>query len=333
MTMPLSRDHFLVKEAEKRNRIKYSDVVNGVGTECTRESRLRKHIAVQNIRNFKEELSSRNCHALGEGIIRSLLAIETETDDDGIPLEKDENKITDLISEFLVEMHIKSPNPALVSKLTSHVLENKEVLFYTKYKLLNGLKKSVTGIDSRIQNEREIRKCIAENASSPTPSTHVLIRVPQQKPLAVLKSTYIDSISNSLDKQVSNLAKTTDGNQFIDQLLLTELISAKRVICRDDPQELEPLVEMLCRFISNKRMELEENFIRAFLQTLVAKPEVMHAYVTNEDLLPLIRQSLNCIAEQDTRTSGLANDIMNIVRILLECISPNMSFSPQVDSR
>ena len=321
LSKPLGRDHILVKGVDKRNLIPYEDVTRGVGTECTRESQLRTSLAVGQIAHFKSEISFRNADALGGGLIRSLLALETSTDDDGVPLEAEETVITDIISELMIEILIKA-GPQCLEHLSTSMIGNKEILMYTKYKLLHSMRKAIRGLENRLEDEKSSRQSIENNTSKSAPS-NAIVQLPRQISLTVLKTSFSEFVSSCIDKNVTSITTIPEINPFTDQLLLTELIATKLAlfkISKNDLSIIESLIPELSRFVS-VRSDLDENFLRAYLQLLVTTPQVLLELVEDPHTLHLVRNAI-CSLISSTNFEKLPSDISEVISLIQDCIFP-----------
>ena len=321
LSKPLGRDHILVKEVEKRNLISVGDVIRGVGTECMKESRLRSSLALSSIRTFVSEISSRNAAVLGGGLIRTLLALETNTDDDGVPLDEEENIVTDIVADLIMEIQLKA-GPEAIQDISDHVLRSREVLLYTKYKLLRSFRKAIVGLDSRLEKEKTARLAIIDH---PPHSSHSLAiaAVPTQRSLVSIHSSFSEFLAFSLDKHMKNITDAEKFNPFTDQIFLTELISTKLELFKKSKNDLsiiESSIPILTKFVID-HSQLDENFLRAYLQFLVVDPQVLTEIVTDSETLFLVRKAISKLSS----FPSLPIEVKEIVSLIHDCINPTRS--------
>ena len=323
----LGRDHILVKEVEKRNLVCFGDVIRGVGTECMKESRLRSSLALAKIRSYVSEISHRNASALGGGLIRSLLALETGTDDDGVPVDEEENTVTDILADLIVEIHVKS-DPKIIEDISNHILRNREVLLYTKYKLLQSYRKAIVGLHTRLENEKVSRLTDFDRppASSSFPS---IVKVDTTRSLVSLKASFSEFVSSSLDDHFLHITGQEQFNPFTDQILLTELIATKIALFKKSKNDLsiiESSIPPLTKFVIDYH-DLDENFLRAYLQLLVITPQILVEIVAEPDTLFLVRKAMAKISHLPC----LSQDVKEIISLIQDCINPTV-VSPQISS-
>lgn len=329
LSSPLGRDHILIKGVDKRNLRSFGEVIRGVGTECVKDCQLRVSQATRNMRSYKSEISFRNASSLGDGLLRSLLALETQTDEDGVPLEDEENIVTDLVSEIIVEMHMKAGSASLL-RLYDDIAGNKEVLVYTKYKLLRSFRKAVVNLEFRLSEEKMHRASIDRTATSKNQDrSQFLVTTSPQRSLTSIKSSFHEFVSNSLNRQICSITKN-HINPFTDQILLTEMIVTNLAFfekSKNDLSLIEAMIPPLSTYIV-QLPEMDENFLRAYLQILVVTPQVlMDMVVADPHVLHLVRTAIKSIFDSPT-FSNHPKDIKDIIVLIQDCITP--SNSPQV---
>ncbi len=327
LTSSIGRDHILIKEVDRRNLISYGDVIRGVGTECMKETRLRTFLALGKIRDFRSEISSRNAPILGAGLIRAILALETSTDDDGVPVEEEENNVTDIVADLMLEIQMKA-GPHAILNITDDILKSREILLYTKYKLLQSFRKAIVGLETRIETERSLRQAIEDNGSSINPQNHSLVHIPQARSLASIKASFSDFVSSSLDRHLQHITTREKMNPFTDQILITELIGTKLALfksSKNDISIIESAITPLSQFVIDYP-SLDENFLRAYLQLLVVTPQVLVEIVADQDMLFLVRKAVTKLVHRDE----LPKDVEEIIALIQDCITPSPAPPPQV---
>jgi hypothetical protein len=326
LTSPLGRDHILIKEVDRRNLMSYGDVIRGVGTECMREARLRTSLAIGKVRDFRSEINSRNAPILGVGLIRAILALETSTDDDGVPVEEEENNMTDIVADLMLEIQLKA-GPSAIRNITDDILKSREILLYTKYKLLQSFRKAIVGLETRIETERSLRQAIEDNRCSTNTQNHSLVHVSPARSLASIKASFSEFVSSSLDRHLQHITTQEKMNPFTDQILLTELIGTKLALFKNSKNDLsiiESAVTPLSQFVIDYP-NLDENFVRAYLQLLVVTPQVLVEIVADQELLFVVRKAVTKLVHRDE----LPENVKEIIALIQDCITPSPA-PPQV---
>ncbi len=308
----LPRDHLLVKGLEKRNRVCFSDIITGVSTESETESLLRRSMALDNVPVHIGELNARNVAVLGEGLVRKLLAIETDTDDDGVPLEADEENVTNVVGSLLAEMRLKSDTSQTVDNLVSSILGNKEVLFYTKYKLLKSVDYSV--------------RCLADchprhspslcSHSSPSVSSGSLLPKSSRSELARIRESYRSTMARTVSREIDHVVKDEQQMKFVGHVFVIELMNTLMKMYQD-VSDLEPAVMSIGNHI-NRANYLDPDLIKNYLRMLLLDKRIMIELVEDDEIVNLLRRVMRKLEGVTT----LEPEAKTIIRTVRECIDP-----------
>jgi hypothetical protein len=304
MSTPLPRDHSLVKGLDRRNQVKYSDIITGVSTESPSESLTRRSVAVEYVPGFIHELNRRNIPILGEGLVRQLLSLETDGDEDGIPTEADESRVTELIGRIVYEIQLKTTDKKLVENMLSSILSNREILFYTKYRLIKSVDHSV--------------RCLSDQTISTSLTSHSSTALAAYSPreLLVKVEHFRHSISTLFSSQISRVLNSETEMRFIGSIFVIELIDSLMKNFTEVSQ-LEPVVVELGKFIL-RTDQVESDLCKLYLQLLLTDPRVLPELVEDEDIVCLIRRVLRNMVD----TKKLDHETVEIANSIRECIDP-----------
>ena len=303
LTLPLSRDHFLVKGKEDRNRIRVSDVITGTGTECQREAAQRKKSALQNCHKFVDEISHRNSRQLGLGLVNALLGVETDVDEDGVPLEEDESKVCQLVGRILVEIQSKTREPSILEEATSNILANSEVLLYHKYKLLKSVRFGAEALSNSLASKSYI--------------TNIVPFKPEQS-LAVIRDRYMACIAKSTSSDLDRILSLEDTSLFVNKVLVNELVDTEIVMSKtaDDTESLMPMIRSLVVYLKKSSMS-DEEFVKALLRLLTCSKQVLLDVAEDESIVALLR----IVLKQIMNSRNLSSEVLELVASIHQCIS------------
>lgn len=303
LTLPLPRDHFLVKGIEDRNRIRVSDVITGTGTECQREAAKRQESALQNCHKFVDEISHRNSRQLGLGLVNALLSVETDVDEDGVPLEEDESKVCQLVGRILVEIQSKTREPRILEEASSSFLSNGEVLLYHKFKYLKSVRFGAEALGDSLASESD--------------STNIVPFKPAQS-LALIRDRYMACMSRSMSSELDRILSLEDTSLFVNKVLVNELVDTEILMSKtaDDTHSLIPMIKSLVVYLKKSSIP-DEELVKALLRLLTCSKQVLQDVAEDESVVALLRIVLKQI--MDSRK--LFGEVLEMMASIHQCIS------------
>ena len=315
LTQPLARDHILVKGDENRNQVSVGDVFTGVGTECPSEARSRVALAVAHTAEYIDEISSRNANALGTGLVRALLNVQTETDEEGVPLEEDENKICDIIGQCLLQIQAKSRDSRAVTNLSNSILSNSEVLMYAKYKYLKSVRSGVVALDTTNGPPTEPALPVSQTS---------IVQSHTQQALAVIRRNYSASVCKSVDGQLERVLNEPDL-LWVNQVLVNELIESAIVVSKStkDLDVLEAPIITLLKFLKTHN---DGEVVKALLRVLLVDRLILIQLVEDEDTVKLLRVVMKRLKDD----SSLPIEVRDVIASIHNCIDVTQLMSPIV---
>ena len=148
LSRPVARDHYLIREADNLNQVSIQEVIAGIGTEKIEDSKKRQEAALYGVRIYMDEITSRTSMSLGISLINSLLCLEIDTDDDGVPLDEDEANVCDHIARLMLRVEAVSQSQMILADFFTRILLDKETLLYNKYKLLKAVRVACRSLTS-----------------------------------------------------------------------------------------------------------------------------------------------------------------------------------------
>ena len=304
----IGRDNWLLKEYESRNSVSVGDVITGIGTEDPRELSLRQSAALGSLPLFLDEFTGRNVRMLGPGLIKALLCLETEADDDGIPIEHAEDAVNAIVGKVLVAVQSKVRDDRFVQKMLEELVSDGEVLFYCKYKLLKSVRSSLDSSQLRVD------KIVAGLDSSSLSAYGSRAISP-----AELKRKYFISVNRCMDNQFSKAINLSNPNPFTHELLLVELLETKLALfakSQNDVDLLLPFISELVWYLKKKE-NLTPHLVNAFMRLLLASRDVLLEVVEDPSLTRQLKVVLALIT---AAASSFDTVVVDTARSVLSCL-------------
>lgn len=302
---PLGRDHFLVKGSDDRNIITVDDVVTGVGTESLEEAKIRRNLALEYLPDHIYQLNHRNVKTLGYGLVHILLSLEGECDEDGVPVESVETKMTSLIGELILVGQLY--DKCMFKKLIDSILPDNEFLFYTKYKFLKSIRSSFLTI-----NDSSFMSGLMLNDG---------FHIVSDKDRSGIMQKFVASVhvvNGCVEKYFFDTISSKKPNPFTDTLLLVELIETKLVIFSKfkDIDCLLSIVQIVVS-VENKSLAGDAHFVNAILRLILASPKLLVEFVEDPDDTRNLKNFLSRIKKAQHEPI-----VMETVSSILACLSP-----------
>lgn len=283
----LPRDHYLILDAEKRNNIRVSDIVTGTGTERSTEISSRSQHAIKALPQYIDEITARNCESLGIPLIHALLNVETDSDEDGVPLDESEARVSQIVGRCLLQLEVSSAGRPLVQDLISDILLSKEMLLYSKYITLKAARAAIELLD----------------ASSRSPSVadvsglNFPIKSSLNQPLVQLRNRLSLSISVPSQAAVSSILGNTEGF-FVNRAIFGDLIQTLLESARFG-KDADMLVPSLMSILQFLRHSFDIDVVKGLLNLVLFHNSVLSIIEEDDELCQLTRHVLKQLEGSD----------------------------------
>ena len=286
LSRPLAGDHFLRHAEERLNQITINDVILGVGTEQISDNKNRVDLSVSFLGDFLDEIVGKNVGRVGFPLIKMLVNLEVEADDDGVPIESAETRMCSLIGRILVRCDQVSMNIKDVESFCCDLLDDNEQLVYHKYKLLKALTSGFKEIcDTREGKGKEVL---------------AVVRQDDHFSITKLRNRFTETFSRTLIRTLNTKLGNSDqwGYVLFPEIIASQIVVAS--LCKDW-NSLEIPINNLCRHIEKNSM-IKEDLVQCVLSLLLSHGSVFPLFVSdvdNRNLLLRVLKRIGCAEIKD----------------------------------
>lgn len=298
---PLGRDHYLCRNEEQFNQLTISDVILGVGTEQKTDTKKRIDISISHLGRFIDEVTVRNVNRIGLPLVKTLLNIETDADEDGVPLEDVENELCSVVGRILVRCDQVSSDSQSVRRFCSALLSDGEQLVYHKYKLLKSLKAGFKQLS--YPSESDGRGLLA------------IVGMDKQFSMVKLQNRFTETYSKTLQDAFSRLIS---ASKLAEKALLPEIAAAQVSVAgvSKDWGSLESSIDALIYELDRSK-PFRTDIMETLVSFLLAHESVLPMYVYEDDRRKILYRVLRRSSESEMKEE-LREVIMHFVTLLEE---------------